>query len=218
MNIKFIPGSIEIEKSVPFPEPSKYFIPQWYKNIPGGKEIINVKKCIPFLDSISSGYIQKTWTDIYVENKNGQVSFIHNHKVTMFSYRETTSIPVSENFYKIEFVWKRPWSVILPKNMSALVTHPLNRVDLPFITLSGIVDFDKSIHAPIGNIPFFIKKDFIGVIPKGTPMFQIIPFQRYDWESNIQQYDDVFWNNKLEEKNNTNDFYKKRVWHRKKFD
>lgn len=218
MNIKFVPGSMDIEKTVPFPEPSKYFIPQWYKDVPGKKDIANIKKCMPFLDSISSGYIQKTWSDIYVENKNGKISFTHNHKVKMFNYRETTDIPTSEYFYEIEFIWQRPWSVVLPNNMSALVTHPLNRIDLPFVTLSAIVDFDKSIHAPIGNIPFFIKKDFIGIIPKGTPMFQIIPFERYVWESDAQSYDDSFWDSKIKERRNISDFYKKKIWHRKQFD
>lgn len=218
MNISFVPGTKDIEDLVPCPEPSKFFIPQWYKDIPGGKDVVNVKKCIPFLDSISHGYIQKTWTDIHVNSINGQISFSHNHKVLMFSYREKTNIPVLDYFYEAEFVWQRPWSITLPKNMSALVTHPLNRVDLPFVTLSGIVDFDKSIHAPVGNIPFFIKKDFVGTIPKGTPMFQIIPFERYEWESTIETYNKEFWEDKLKEISSISDFYKKKIWHKKKFD
>jgi len=216
--INFVPGSKDIEEFVPCPELGKNFIPQWYKNIPGGREIVNVKKCIPFLDSLSIGYIQKTWTDIYVENNNGKISFFHNHKVMMFGQRQNTDIPVSEYYYKTELVWQRPWSVILPEGMSALVTHPINRVDLPFTTMSGIVDFDKSIHAPIGNIPFFIKNGFIGVIPKGTPMFQILPFKRNEWQSEKQKFDEKFWQTKLNERRNVSDFYKKKIWQRKKFD
>ena len=218
MKIKFVPGTQDIEELVACPELGKNFIPQWYKDIPGGKEIVNVKKCIPFLDSISVGYIQKTWTDIYVEKNNGEISFFHNHKVMMFGQREGTDIPVSEYYYKTELVWQRPWSVILPDGMSALVTHPINRVDLPFTTMSGIVDFDKSIHAPIGNIPFFIKNGFIGVIPKGTPMFQILPFERNEWQSEKQKFDEKFWETKLNERRDVSDFYKKKIWQRKKFD
>ena len=102
--------------------------------------------------------------------------------------------------------------------MSALVTHPINRVDLPFTTMSGIVDFDKSIHAPIGNIPFFIKNGFTGVIPKGTPMFQILPFERNEWQSEKQKFDEKFWQTKLNERHDVSDFYKKKIWQRKKFD
>jgi hypothetical protein len=126
-------------------------------------------------------------------------------------------MPISNSFYEIEFVWQRPWSIVLPENMSAIVTHPLNRVDLPFITLSGVIDFDKSIHAPIGNIPFFIKKDFVGTIPKGTPMFQILPFERREWISKKEKYNDKFWNEKLNERKEINDFYKKKIWNKKTF-
>jgi hypothetical protein len=218
MKIEFVPGTKDIEELVPCPDLGKNFIPQWYKDIPGGKENINVKRCMPFLDSISVGYIQKTWTDIYVENNNEKVSFLHNHKVTMFLSREQTHIPVSEYYYQTEFIWQRPWSIILPDGMSALITHPINRIDLPFTTMSGVVDFDKSIHAPIGNIPFFIKKDFVGLIPKGTPMFQILPFERNKWQSEKQSFSQKFWQEKINEKGNVLGFYKKKIWQKKHFD
>lgn len=218
MKISFVPGSKDIEDYVSCPEPAKFFIPEWYKKIPGGKNIFNVKKCIPFLDSFSSGYIQKTWTDIVVENKNDNISVLCEHKVPIIKFRGQTDLSVSQDFHKKEFLWQRPWSVVLPENMSALVTHPLNRIDLPFVTLSGIVDFDKSIHAEIGGIPFFIKSGFSGTIPKGTPMFQIIPFQRYDWVSIKEEYSNDFWSKKIEERRDIQDFYKKQIWQKKRFD
>ena len=218
MKIEFVPGTKDIEDLVPCPESGKNFIPQWYKDIPGGEKNLNVKKCMPFLDSISVGYIQKTWTDIYVKNNNEQVSVLHNHKVPMFFYREQTHIPVSEYYYQIEFIWLKPWSTILPDGMSALITHPINRIDLPFTTMSGVVDLDKSIHAPIGNIPFFIKKDFVGLIPKGTPMFQILPFERNNWQSKKQSFSQKFWQEKINERGDALGFYKKKIWQKKYFD
>jgi hypothetical protein len=106
----------------------------------------------------------------------------------------------------------------LPDGYSAIVMHPLNRVDLPFITMSGIVDFDKSIHAPIGNIPFFIKKGFEGTIPAGTPMFQIIPFKREDWNSENQPYSDIFWQEKMKERKSIANIYKKKIWQKKSYE
>jgi hypothetical protein len=145
-------------------------------------------------------------------------SFKQKDGPTMFGTRHSTDMPINDEFYKIELVWRRPWSVILPENFSALVVHPLNRIDLPFVTMSGVVDFDKSIHAPIGNIPFFVKKGFEGVIPAGTPMLQIIPIQRFDWESKVHEHDSDFWKEKAEERSNISDFYKKKIWQRKQFD
>jgi hypothetical protein len=62
-----------------------------------------------------------------------------------------------------------------------MACHPVNRYDLPFITLTGVVDSDIAMSP--GNLPFFIKKDFEGIIPKGTPIVQIFPFKRDDWKS-----------------------------------
>jgi hypothetical protein len=49
--------------------------------------------------------------------------------------------------------------------------------------VGGIIDSDKVTTS--GLIPFFIKNDFVGVVPEGTPYLQIIPFKREDWESEI---------------------------------
>lgn len=217
MKITFVPGTKEIKDEVPCPQPAKNFIPEWYKNIKAGKDIVNVKKCIPFLDSMSSGYIQTTWSDIKVIEEKDGPKVVFDSNVPLFFYREASHMPVDSAFYNIEFVWKRPWSTILPDGYSALVVHPLNRVDLPFITLSGIVDFDKSIHAPIGNIPFYIKKGFTGTIPAGTPMFQIIPIKREEWVSESQEYSNGFWQRKTVERSGIVDFYKKKIWQKKSF-
>jgi hypothetical protein len=218
MKITFVPGTKDIENNVPCPEPSKFFIPEWYKNIPGAKDLVNVKKCIPFLDSLTQGYIQKTWADIHIIKEKNEIKFHYDGNIPIFNFRERSDMPVQNEFYNIEFVWQRPWSVILPEGYSGLVVHPLNRIDLPFITLSGVVDFDKSIHAPIGNIPFYIKNGFSGIIPSGTPMFQIIPIKRNEWVSEKKQYAKDFWAQKNNERLGISDFYKKKIWKRKSFD
>jgi hypothetical protein len=45
--------------------------------------------------------------------------------------------------------------------------------------MAGIVDSDK--YHGAGNIPFFLKEEFEGLIPKGTPYAQIIPIKRAEW-------------------------------------
>ena len=218
MKITFVPGTKEIEDVVMFPKPAKNFIPDWYKDIKAGKDLFNVKKCIPFLDSMSNGYVQTTWCDINIINEADKLRIIFDSKVPLFKYREKFDMPIDDFFYNIEFIWQRPWSTILPKGYSALIVHPLNRIDLPFFTLSGIVDLDKSIHAQIGNIPFYIKKGFTGIIPAGTPMFQILPIKREDWKSETQEYSDFFWEEKIKEKESLSSFYKKQIWQKKSFE
>ena len=218
MKIQFIPGTEKVEQVITFPESSRKFIPNWYKDISVKQDEVNVKKCIPFLDAMTHGYIQKTWTDIEVLNNNESLSIAFDHEVEILNYREKSDMPIGDEYYPVEFVWQRPWSVVLPQGYSGLVTHPLNRIDLPFITLSGIVDFDKSIHAPTGNIPFYVKKGFVGIIPAGTPMFQIIPIKREEWSYESKDYSSDFWESKINERQQEKDFYKKRIWQKKTFD
>ena len=104
----------------------------------------------------------------------------------------------------------------MPDGYSGLIVHPLNRLDLPFFTISGTVDFDTFYYPKVTNIPFYIKKGFSGIIPKGTPMFQIIPVKREHWESKKEK-------NHTEENNLKNSIFKNGIyrkdnWVKKRFD
>jgi hypothetical protein len=62
-----------------------------------------------------------------------------------------------------------------------LVTHPVAYPNLPFKVITGIVDTDKL--DTLINTPLIFKKGFTGILEKGTPIFQIIPIFRSNWES-----------------------------------
>jgi len=42
-----------------------------------------------------------------------------------------------------------------------------------------------------GNYPFFLKKDFEGIIPAGTPMYQMIPVKRDSWQGESMPFDEI---------------------------
>jgi hypothetical protein len=76
------------------------------------------------------------------------------------------------------------WIIKTPPGWSCLITHPVGYNNLPIQTMTGIVDTDV-LDTPV-NSPFMIKKGFEGIIEKGTPMFQIIPFKRSDWKAEYE--------------------------------
>jgi hypothetical protein len=218
MNIEFFPNSEETYNDVPSPTSAKNFIPQWYKDIKP-VDSLNVKNCMPFLDTLSSGYVQTTWEDIYVEKTENSFRVHHKDAVPLFKTRDVSDISIAHLFYPIEFVWQRYWSIKLPKGYSALVTHPLNRYDLPFVTLSGIVDFDNYSNVQVGSLPFYLYQDFEGLIPKGTPMFQIIPIKREDWTAVKKEYNEEYWNEKTSVFSDLKSgVYKKMFWEKKSFE
>ena len=60
-------------------------------------------------------------------------------------------------------------------------THPVNRFDLPFTTLSGLVDCDRYTDTWIHFPAHWHNTRFQGVLPKGTPIAQCIPVKRENW-------------------------------------
>lgn len=194
--IEFYPASKLAESVVPPPRPASEFIPEWYKDMKvfGGDRPIfkngsisnkTAKSCMPFFDSLASGYIQETWTDIQFSFNSDLGTFEYHYATTPepVGHRENSSIRVSSFFRPHEFTWKTQWVPKLEKGYSMIVTHPLNRLDLPFMNTAGIIDSDVFFHSNPGNYPFYVYKNFEGIIPKGTPMYQMIPIKRDDWYS-----------------------------------
>jgi hypothetical protein len=104
-----------------------------------------------------------------------------------------------------------------PPGYSSLITHPLNRHDLPFITLSGLVDTDMTMAR--GNLPFFLKEGFEGVIPAGTPMFQIIPFKRENWQmEEDKSIMKIGLENEFLTKKSVYGWYKNNKWNKKLYE
>jgi hypothetical protein len=176
--------------------PAKNHIPEWYKKITKWKnnEIFTlekgfegtVKRCVPFLESLITGYMIVLPHDLYVKNNNGQPYLTWNENGVQFAptFRdEVSSINlVPAGHYPIEYTWQTSVANTVPLGYSVLLTHPFNRHDLPFTTLSGIVD-GGFIMSPSGNVPFYIKQGFEGIIPQGTPIAQILPFRQENWSS-----------------------------------
>jgi hypothetical protein len=114
------------------------------------------------------------------------------------------------------FVWYFPYSFKTPKGYSVLFSQPFNRYDLPFTTLSAIIDTDDAVIR--GRIPFFIKKDFEGIIPAGTPIAQIIPFKRDEWTLvKNPELLKIANEHRFKSMRVTKGFYKNNLWKKKKF-
>jgi len=204
--INFVAATKEIYDSENPPIPAYLGIPDWFKNIPPERNSgslnprlnSTVKKCIPFVDALTSGYLLRVPQDIYI-GRDSENNIISEWSVARLESRPPhqpilvfdadkpdtryKGIAVPDGFH--EQVWRMNLypRIETPDGYSILVTHPLNRYDLPFLSLSGVIDSDK-LHGPMA-VSMFLKKDFIGIIPKDTPVAQIIPFKRENWEHEI---------------------------------
>lgn len=187
---QFIPNQ-GVKKENFAPTAIKKLMPDWYKKSElywgkDGEEIAGLKTCLPFLDAMITGYALTTPVDIYVDKTpEGNLSIkwdieLHPEKILSERFGEIGSKIVRPAGHKENhLIWHSSWGFKVPRGYSVLVTHPLNRFDLPFTTTSAIIDSDK--YLPWGNIPFFIKDDFEGMIPAGTPFAQLLPIKREKW-------------------------------------
>ena len=187
------------EESEYIPLPTAKTIPDWYRNadkygknpttnepyLQNGEKIISFKGCPSVLDVMTTGYVLRTPCDIEFYEENGQVKRKIDPEYEKFCVPrpEMPQFHHPEGYYKDHFAWFPEWAIETPEGYSALYTHPLNRFELPFLTVSGIIDNDD-VNLP-GSMPFFVKEGFVGIIEAGTPFAQIIPFKRDDWKSDI---------------------------------
>jgi hypothetical protein len=183
--MKIIKFFIEEETAAGFFSARKK-VPDWYKraslHLESDKKRTSFKGCVPFLDALTAGYVFTTPTDLRVtQTASGPyiewASAAGVDPVELRPLETTHGMPVPAGHSELPFVFYSPIALKMPKGYSCLITHPLNRFDLPFTSTSAVVDNDK-IPLTFGKLPFFIKKDFEGIIPCGTPYAQIIPIKR----------------------------------------
>lgn len=232
--IGFIARSEEAQYNHIRPAAASKNLPNWYKKMSStvekklghlpsknrnGDTNFTVKACQPFEDSLKCGYFIFLSADIYVTQKEEheyRINWTVNYPVV--EEHSSTQIPgllLPDEFEKNPYKWMNDWGISLPTGYSYLITHPLNRFDLPFFTLSGIVDgdfFNREV-----NFPFLLKKNFEGFIEKGTPIAQIIPIKRDSWSSKILEYKNEYRFSHNDLKSVSVKSYKKRWWRKKEY-
>lgn len=234
--IKFTPSFTGHNGRLTAPEPAVRHVPEWFKSlakhdvsnddrklniinhIGTDGALVSTKMCMPFFDALTGGYYYLLEDDLYVDiDKDGKPTLSWKGDVMLVDKRISVDLPVPDNCHPIHYGWRMNWYYETPPGYSVMITHPMNRYDLPFYTMSGIVESD------IWGLPvftaFFLKRNFVGMIPKGTPIFQIFPIKRDNWESEVIETEEALDEHELRAENRRSmlyGYYKKTAW-RKKF-
>jgi hypothetical protein len=204
MRIQFIPFRPSEQGQLLPPIPAVKNLPEWYKQkkplvgdskkhraYSDNTKNVTVKWCNPFGDALGSGYFLLLDNDVQVTIEGGEqnwvwfrggADFISQHSKEQIS---PELIPKGYNPQPWKFM--NQWGIKTPAGYSVLFTHPMNRTELPFLTLSGVVDTDDY-NQPV-NFPFVLRADFEGIIEAGTPIAQVVPFKRDSWAADVQEFD-----------------------------
>jgi hypothetical protein len=162
-----------------YPILAKLNIPDWYKNLEHTISKKTIKGCMPFLDTLTAGYILKMPQDFYlrhnVDNKNEKgenfkdsfqtFGLCEQQQVLHAKYINLNSgvdIHPTEQLKGSPFIDKNknlpfykiinPWKIKTPQGYSCLFVPPLNNSDDRFSIIPGIVDtdtFPNEINFPI---------------------------------------------------------------------
>jgi hypothetical protein len=210
------------------PEPASKFVPDWYKNMESymdgnkkpsgnGTAKVTIKRCMPVFDAITVGYIITSPADVYVSIKDGQQYFEWS-ALGLINFHPIDQAPEHPNRKPHAYPkWMNPWAIKTPKGYSTLFTQPMHRESV-FTILPGIVDTD-TYTAPV-NFPMVINDpNFEGLIPKGTPIAQVIPFKREGWQMEIGSEKELKEQHSITQKLQTKFFdrYKSMFWNRKEY-
>jgi hypothetical protein len=186
----------ELHGRLPPPVPAVQGLPDWLRAMPAqafsamaAADDDTVKRCPPFVDAMTSGFLIPLICDVTVKDgeftwdndlpPGGAVSYARS-PVGLHDAGQATGTPLFDpDRFLVKF--HNLWTIEAPDGYSLLFTHPVNRFDLPFTTLTGLVDCDRYHDAWINFPAHWHDMDFNGVLPKGTPVAQCFPVRRETW-------------------------------------
>jgi hypothetical protein len=191
----------ELESILPRPVPALFGLPDWFKTMPGsafssmlGAEQMTLKKCPPLIDAMTYGFLFLLVTDLHVEagtfswDADFPSGAIASYSRSPIDFHDPAQVEGTPFFEQDRFILKFTsfWTIESPPGYSLLITHPINRQDLPFTTLTGLVDTDLYKDNFINFPARWSDISFTGVLPKGTPVAQCIPVKREIWSAGFE--------------------------------
>ena len=179
---------------LPPPVPAARALPDWLRQMPaevaaatlGGEVVRTLKHCPPFIDALSAGILIPLATDLTI--RSGEIAWdwappplpdapISRAPVGLHVPEQASGAPLSLRGQMV-IKFTNYWALEAPPDWRLLFVHPLNRPDLPFRTLAGVVDCDAFTLGYVHFPALWTDPDFEGVLPAGTPVAQVIALPR----------------------------------------
>jgi hypothetical protein len=185
---------------IPPPMQARAALPDWLRTMPAraaselhGGPVRTVKQCPPFVDAMAHGFVIPLPCDVQIEG--GRLFWrwdlptpsIPTHPRSPLSFHAPAQVAGSP-FHRADRTivkFNSFWTVELEPGWSLFATHPVNREDLPFRLLTGLVDADRFTDVGILFPAQWTDPGFEGVLPRGTPVAQCFPVPREPLELDI---------------------------------
>lgn len=210
------------------PIPASKMLPDWFKKLDPTSEKNNnmttAKRCRGIYDILASGYMFLWPFDAeIIKDQNGRLTVINarnkgNDKFHPHDFFQVEGYPDINLEFQAHGIQKvtTPYRIQTPPGTSILVKQPPYRPELRTEIMEGIIDTDG--YYGEFNILFIIKKLNFNrniIIKAGTPLAQIIPFVRGEWNiqyGNIDKDKKIIFDDMAED---IDKFYQKNIWDKK---
>ena len=176
---------------IPHPYPASRHTPEWFKEMAadfGDGAGGTVKRCPPFLAAMTAGYIIPAPADARLTmsatgefEARGTLNYLGTH----FPGQVEGAPFGQQKIVKFE----NPWIIVTPPEYVCLITAPVNRFELPFRPLLGIVEtgtYYREVHLPLACQ---MRPGETFLLRRGEPMIHVIPIRRDEWESGVGPID-----------------------------
>ncbi len=189
---------------LPRPAAAREALPDWLRTMGRNAAsdmhpapVRTVKQCPPFVDAMTHGFVMPLACDVVVRagtlswdwdipplaathHPRSPVSFHAPAQVDGTPFQTPNQVIVKFNSF---------WTVELEAGWSLFATHPVNRADLPFRLLSGLVDSDRFNEVGLLFPAVWTEPAFEGLLPRGTPVAQCFPVPRLPLDLSYESLD-----------------------------
>lgn|GEM_PF-3320142 len=201
------------------PIPAKTKIPDWFKTLgrqcpadDAGPSEQTVKMCPPFLEAMVHGYVIPAPFDFqldFQQTNDGKHQIVQDLSadigdVDRDHWNPVLSYRLGAPLKPMVMYCRSFWQIHTPPGFSSLVVEPFNHNidELPFKVLSQLVESDRD-HTDL-VLSLVPRKPFPIAVKKGTPLAQVLPFGREEWNlervglgkeviDDISNFRDAYW-------------------------
>lgn len=178
---------------LPPPVPARQALPDWLRRMAPraaselhGRAIRTVKQCPPFVDAMAQGFTVLLPCDVQVAagrfewHWDAPPPSVPGHPRAPLSFHVPAQLQGTplHGPRRAAIKFNSFWTIELEPGWSLFCTHPVNREDLPFRTLSGVVDADRFSDAGINFPALWQDPGFEGLLARGTPVAQCFAVPR----------------------------------------
>jgi hypothetical protein len=208
----------------PVPYRASQAVPEWLKGMQmqyigrDSDPVGTVKRCTPFVDAITAGYIIPLRRTVKITlSQDGEMQYESIGDNEVVCYQDPAAYRGSPFEKSIVVQFRNSWIIRTPPGYSTLFLPVLNRTDFPFDVLSGLVDTDAFYREVDFPAVCVMRPGTQVVLEQGTPLAQAIPIKREGWRAQTGNWD---LSRRLESEVDflvTSNRYKRHHWQKKEF-